>query len=306
MPSLAALMVNYNGGDVLLESLASLPAAGVALKDTVLVDNASTDGSHRAANVRFQDLTSVETDKEMSFAGANNLGLRRLAGAGAPEFVLFVNNDAALRPGCAATLREVLDRDRSLGAAAPLILDAGGKVWYAGGDIDWREAGGRLFGQGREDGPEYRRPALVAFATLCVLLVRWEALEKVGLLDESYFFYDEDLDLCLRLANAGYGIAYEPAATAVHRSGYSTAPRGPEFIYRHMARNRLLTMRRHGTPVRWLGFAPRFAAMMAWKAARFLFSARPQAARAIAAGLKEGLTDPLLPIPSLAGGGARG
>jgi GT2 family glycosyltransferase len=166
--------------------------------------------------------------------------------------------------------------------------------------VDWKEAGGRLKGFGRPDDQEYHHPDRVAFATLCVLLTRWSALEKTGLLDETYHFYDEDLDFCLRLGEAGYGIAYEPSASAVHMVGYSTALRGPSFVYFNMARNRLMTMRKYGTTGRWLRFLPYFSAMMSWKAIRFLFRGETAAARAIVSGIARGVRDRPLPVPTLA------
>jgi N-acetylglucosaminyl-diphospho-decaprenol L-rhamnosyltransferase len=298
----ATLVVNYNGGEILLKALAALAGAGVSPAEAVVVDNASTDGSGTEAARRFPGLTLLDTGNDSSFAAANNLGLRHLARRGAPESVLFLNNDAFLEAGAATTLSAALDRDPSLGAAAPFITGTDGRVWYAGGDVIWREAGGWLFGHGRPGSPSDRIAARVDFATLCVLLVRWSALATVGLLDETYRFYDEDLDLCLRLRRAGLGIAYEPASGAVHVSGHSTGLRGDSFKYGNMARNRLLTMRKHGTPARWVAFVPWFGLMMAWKSLRFTLRGKPGVAAAIAGGIGRGLVDPFIPIEPLPAG----
>lgn len=301
MSGIAALIVNYNGGKALLDTLASLPGAGVPIKSVVLVDNASTDGSAARAAGRFPGITLLETRDDYSFAAANNLGLNYLSGNRPPKAVLFLNNDVILKPGSVKRLFEALLRDDTLGAVSPIIYDTRGRLWYAGGKVDWREAGGRLYGQGMTDRPVYHRPARVDFATLCVLLVRWNALVAVGPLDETYHFYDEDLELCLRLGKAGFGIGYMPVAEAVHLVGHSTAERGPEFIYHNMARNRLMTMRRYGLPGRWMIFVPYFGAMMAYKAVKFTLRGQPKTAAAIFSGIMRGLRDRPVPHGAISG-----
>jgi hypothetical protein len=301
MERVGALVVNYNGEAVLPRCLGALLAEGLAPRGIVVVDNGSTDGSHRRAAEQVPGIVLAETPGQVSFAAANNLGIRRLAETGPPDLVLFVNNDAFLSPGCLARLAAALADDPALGAATPRLVSPGGEIWYGGGEVAWREGGAVFPGRGEAAGPRARRGGRVTAATLCVLLVRWTALERTGLLDESYFFYDEDVEFCLRLTEAGFGLGYVPEAEAVHVGGYSTSSRGEAFVYRNMARNRIVTMRRHGTLPRWLLFLPWFAAMMAWKSLRFTLAGRPGTAAAIAGGLREGLTAPLLPVPTLGG-----
>lgn len=251
-PEVSAVVVNYNAGDDLRAALRSIAdeMAGRAW-EAVVVDNASTDGSARAATEFAPQVRLIVNRDNVGFGRAVN---QAVASVAAP-LVLIMNPDCRLEPGSVAALAHILESDRSCAVAGPRILDPDGAVQgSARGDPDMLTG---LFGRasalrrllpglpvskrnvvesGRalpEDGAARMGPGAAADAVVPIsvvvdwvsgacMLARRSALEVVGGFDERYFLYWEDADLCRRLRSRGYRIRYVPAATAVHRVGQSS------------------------------------------------------------------------------------
>jgi N-acetylglucosaminyl-diphospho-decaprenol L-rhamnosyltransferase len=188
----AAVVVNWNGEALLVPCLEAI-AAGGSLVHVVLVDNASTDGSVDLVRRRFPDVEIVTNSRNDGWARGNNLGIRRMLDAGF-EIVMLFNTDARPAPGWAREVEGAFDADVRLGAV-----------------------GFRLF-EGRDPRLDraFEQAAQVAHVSIerrietitgAAMALRGSALQEVGLIDETYFLYCEDLDLCERLRAAGYGLA---------------------------------------------------------------------------------------------------
>lgn len=194
-------------------------------------DRARTDRCIASLDIPY---VVVDNDAEnRGFAGGMNLGAR-LAFADGADAVLLVNNDAVLAPGCAARLAA-----EGADYAAPTIVHglppAEGPFWYAGGTLV------RAIGEAQHRGGES------SFLSGCVLWVRREAWLGVGGMDERFFLYHEDVDLCWRAADAGFTLAWVPEARAWHEGGAGTgsqARKAPALDY-YDARNGLLLLRKH-------------------------------------------------------------
>jgi N-acetylglucosaminyl-diphospho-decaprenol L-rhamnosyltransferase len=232
-PPVSVIIVSHNTREELLQCLASLAGVSVPL-EIVVVDNASADGSADAVAQLFPQVHLLRNGDNAGFGRANNQGL---AVTRAP-FVLLLNSDAELRPGCLETLVGLL-RDRArVGIVAPRTVEADGAVQVSFGTEltplrEWRQR--RLV-----HGVKRRQPAALkaaadaaarehepAWVSASCLLARREALAAVGGFDEGYFLYEEDVDLCRRVRRAGWSILFTPAAEAVHHLGRSVA-RDPE------------------------------------------------------------------------------
>lgn len=278
------LIVNWNGREDTLACLESLNATEGEVGRMVVVDNGSTDGSVEAINRHFPQVTVIENQRNLGFGVANNMGMRLFLQETRYPHLFLLNNDTLVAPNALKILTSALSED-GVGAVVPKIYYADGqRLWYAGGSIDWKQGSATHCGFGRRDEERFNRRGEVTFATGCALLLKREALDKVGLFDKRYFMFGEDVDLSIRLAKAGYRILYLPEAVVWHKVGGSVARKGEGFIYYHMTRNRLLTMSKHARWGEWLPFLLYFPLLWGWKALTFLIRGRPRVAWAMICG----------------------
>jgi len=229
VPTVDAIVVSYNSAGELRECVEPLASASdVAV---VVVDSASDDASLEC--VADLPVTTIPLTENRGFAHACNAGWR----VGHAPFVLFLNPDARIDASSLDRMVEVAASAPQIGAVAPRITEPDGTLDYSQRRFPRLRSTyaqalflHRLFPQAKwadelERNPaEYERPGSPEWASGACLLVRREALERLGGLDEGFFLYCEDLDLCKRLRDAGYDIRYEPMATVVHQGGAS-APR---------------------------------------------------------------------------------
>ena len=234
-PQISAVLVNYNAGDDLAQSLRSIEAECAGHPwEAVVVDNASSDGSAAAAET-VSHTRLIRNPSNVGFGRAVNQGV---AASSAP-LILLINPDCRLMGGAISTLRSVLDAEPTCAVVGPKILDPdGGVQGSARGDPDMLTG---LFG--RTGALRGLMPSLsvarrnvvvdeavrrgdggvvVDWLSGACLLVRRDAFLAVGGFDERYFMYWEDADLCRRLRNRGFEIRYVPAAEAVHQVGRSS------------------------------------------------------------------------------------
>jgi GT2 family glycosyltransferase len=250
-PIVGIVLVNYNGRDDTLECLESLGDLSYPNWFAVLVDNASTDGCAAAVRASFPEVRVIESAENLGFAGGNNVGIRAALERGA-EFLFLLNNDTTVAPDLLERLTDAFAADPALWIAGPVMCyyDDPQIVWSAGGRIDDRGQSLQL-GQGqRVDAP--RDPVTpVDFVVGCGLMIRRAVLERVGLLDEAFFLYYEETDLCARVRAAGGTVATVASGRLWHKISRSTGTDSPATLY-YMRRNQLLYLRRHGT---WPGRA---------------------------------------------------
>jgi N-acetylglucosaminyl-diphospho-decaprenol L-rhamnosyltransferase len=246
-PRVDAVVVAYNSARTLracVEPLAAMPAVAVTV-----VDNASPDDT--AAAIAGVDAALVHAGSNGGFAAGCNLG----AAQGTADYVLLLNPDARVAEADLMTLVALLDARPDAALAAPRILEEDGSLAYSLRRFPRRRSTfaqalflHRLWPRAAWTDESVRNPAAYEapgspeWVSGACMLVRRSALEQVGGLDESYFLYCEDTDLCARLREAGWDIRYEPAAT-VHHEGGASRPR--EELFALLARNRVRYARRH-------------------------------------------------------------
>jgi N-acetylglucosaminyl-diphospho-decaprenol L-rhamnosyltransferase len=291
MDALSVLVVSYNVRDLLDACLASLVAdgvrAGLDLR-LLVVDNASADGSADLVGQRYPAAELLRSDANRGFGGGANLGLTRLgfpSGGEAP--VLLLNPDTEVRPGALTRLLASLCELPDAGVIGPGLTYADGSPQHAafrfpgllqtGFDLfppHWRLAESRLNGR---YGPQERRglPFACDHVLGAAMLLRPQTIRDIGLFDEGFFMYCEEIDWCWRAARMGWRTWSEPRATLVHHAGRSTSQfAGPMYV--ELWRSRYRLARKHGGPLRPHLLRPLVRAGMARR--------RRQAARALAAG----------------------
>jgi GT2 family glycosyltransferase len=244
-PTVAAVILNWNGRPYLESCLSALAAQTYPITRVLLVDNGSSDDSVAFVRARFPSVEILDNGGNVGFGAGNNVALRQLLGAeGTPaaDIALLLNPDVVLSPDCVAALAETL-------AADPTIAIAGGKLWYpdrvtlqhAGGYITAPQAMPGHYGVGQRDAGQQDARRDVEYVIGAALAVRLAALARIGLFDEGFFLFYEDCDLCRRARAAGYRVVYEPRATAVHIESVVTVRGSFSYLQRfHSGRWRYL------------------------------------------------------------------
>ncbi|MGA9116843.1 MAG: glycosyltransferase family 2 protein [Bacteroidota bacterium] len=273
-PLVYIILVNWNGRAVTLDCLASLRKSTYPHKKILVVDNASSDGSADAIRATFPEAEVLQTGANLRFAGGNNAGIRRALEEGA-DMVLLLNNDTTVEEDFLEPLVRRLASDPLAGAAGPRIVyhDDPSRIWYAGGRINFWTGTASHRGIREPDGAPFDTPGETDYATGCCLITRREVLERVGLLDTSYFMYAEDADWCLRARRAGYRIQYEPASRIRHKVSVSSGGHLSFFKIRHKALSTFRFFARHARWYHWPVFPWLSVLVNAWAGARYLAQA---------------------------------
>ena len=235
----AAVVVNYNTRDHLLRCVGSLRADGVSR--VVVVDNASVDGSREALARGEPETVLLAMTSNLGFGTAANRGVSVTEA----EYVLILNPDVVVEPGTTKVLMETLERDPGVAVVGPRTENLDGSLYPSARRFpNLVDAAGHAFlGVVFPANPYTRRyrmldwdhsaPGEVDWVGGSCLLVRRSAFDSVGGFDEAYFMYVEDVDLCWRLRQAGWRIAYEPGARVVHTLGASSRQAPYRMILAH-------------------------------------------------------------------------
>ena len=260
-------MVHHRGRDLLgrcLESL--LSSRGIELRVAV-VANACTEALPAVAESDAR-ISILRSDVPLGFSTANNRGAAYLrAREGPPDYLFFVNNDTVTDPDALAVLANHLESHPGCGIAGPRLMIQGAEERLNSLGLNvtrtgeaWDEGIGRSLGA---YGPLRAGRAVIA-ATGSALLIRASLFESLGGWEEIYFFYYEDIDLCLRAREAGLDVAVVPEAV-VHHALSATAGLDSDFKRFHTWRNRLLLVSIHWPPSLLLGALPRLVLTDVWR-----------------------------------------
>lgn len=264
LPEVAVLIVNFNGYAMLKDCLESLEKQTYPREKTrvLVVDNDSQDGSPRRLAEEFPWVHVVEAGKNLGFAGGNNLGIEKTH----EPFVALLNNDTVVDPDWLRTLVLALQQAPGAGAATskimfkniPGVINNVGLNLYAdgsGGDRGFQEP----------DRGQYEESVEVFGACGASVLLRRAMLEEIGLFDERFFMYYEDLDLSWRARQRGWAITYVPTSLVHHIHCGTSVQWSPFFVF-HAERNRVLANLKSAPPPQ----AARVVASFLLRAARKL------------------------------------
>lgn len=240
---LSIVVVTYNSIkhiDACLGSLARHPPR--ADHEIVVVDNASPDGTAAAVRRRWPLVRVIEAGANVGFARANNIGIRQTSG----PLVLLLNPDTEVGHDAVDTLVAVLDTTPEAAVAGPRLVDGDGRAELSFGSMigPFAELRQKLLVVGSQRGLPLirgyvdrvtRRAQEADWVSGACLLVRRSEAEAVGLLDERYFMYAEDVDFCAAIRARGRKVLFAPAAEVVHLRGQSaaSAARVAQAAYRH-------------------------------------------------------------------------
>jgi GT2 family glycosyltransferase len=262
---------NWNGLDFLADCLNSLVAQSARNFSITVVDNGSTDGSRELVQHEYPSVKLIRRDKNYGFTGGTNPGIQDAIACGA-AYIALLNNDAVADKNWLQFLVETADQDQGLGSVTSKILQFGAerKIDSTG---DFYSSWGLPFPRGRDeidqgqfDSDDQR---CVFAGTGGATLFRTRMLCEIGLFDQDFFAYYEDIDLGFRGQLCGWKAAYEPRALVCHRV-HGTSARIPNFTRYHAHKNAIYVYHKNMPAKLWWKYLPCFLMGMAAMAATSL------------------------------------
>ena len=256
-PKVAIILLNWNGKADTIECMESLGKVTYPNYEIWIVDNDSSDGSVELFRQRYPGVGLIVNDKNLGFAGGNNVGIRRAMEDGA-EMLLLLNNDTVVYPDFLDRMVQVAEGDEHVGIVGPKICfySAPDKIWSAGGTINMFTGAIGNFGEGL---PQDRFSGVkrVDYVSGCALLIKSSVIRQIGLMDEDYFLYFEETDWNVRAHEKGYISVVNYDACILHKSGMAVNKiKGSDYYY--VPRNLPLFIRKNGRWYHKLTFFPIF------------------------------------------------
>jgi GT2 family glycosyltransferase len=290
-PLVFIIILSWNHWEITADCLRSLERLTYPNHRILLVDNGSTDGTVESLPKEFPNVILLANRQNLGFAPGCNVGIKYALTQRA-DFVLLLNNDTVVPEDLIDVLVNRAKILPDAGVLAPMLRyhDRSGRIWFAGSRRHW------LTLESVDSGPEIPRRHTrtdelhtVDYIFGTAMMIPTAVLQKVGLFDEHFFMYYEDLDFCLRIQEAGYQLYYVPDTTVEHRVSSSTQSLST-FRYYHKARSSVYFFRKHAYGLRRL-IIPFYRLGSALRTVLRLASRRqwPEI-RAYLRGLKDGLS----------------
>ena len=238
---LSIITINYNGLKDTCELIESIPFSNEM--EVIVVDNASTQDEPSVISERYPQIKVIRSPRNLGFAGGNNLGIKEAKG----KYVLLINNDTYFKDFKIEPLIKRLESSEKIGIVCPKLRFAWGNnpIQFAGytplSPITVRN---QAIGFCDEDHDQYNTARPTPYAHGAAMLIKREAINKVGLMPECFFLYYEELDWSMIFTRAGYEIWYDPACTVYHKESQTTGQNSPLRTY-YITRNRLLLVKRN-------------------------------------------------------------
>lgn len=262
MKKVSVITVNYNQPQVtetLLESIAKhnkYPALQI-----IVVDNGSRINHVADWKLKYPDHTFLRSEVNLGFAGGNNLGIRAADG----DYLFLVNNDTEFTEGLIESLTTLLDQHSQIGMISPKIryFDQPETIQYVGfTPMEYNTARNKCIGEFEQDKGQYdQTTGKTGYIHGAAMMVRSSAINKTGLMFESFFLYYEEMDWCERFRNSGFEIWVEPQALIYHKESISVGKKSALKEY-FMNRNRILFIRRNAPSISKYIFYAYFACVV--------------------------------------------
>ena len=238
---LSIITINYNGLKDTCELIDSIPFNNDL--EVIVIDNASKEDEANIISERYPQVKVIRSDKNLGFAGGNNLGIKEALG----DYILLINNDTYFNEFNIEPLIKRLESSDKIGIVCPKLRFAweNNPIQFAGytplTNITLRN---NAIGFGEEDKGQYDSAHPTPYAHGAAMLIKYKAIEKVGLMPECYFLYYEEIDWSMMFTRLGYEIWYDPVCTVYHKESQTTGQNSPLRTY-YITRNRLLLVKRN-------------------------------------------------------------
>jgi len=253
-PKVAALVLNYNGKDITLQTVESLLAMSYPNCVVVVIDNGSKDGSPEAVASAYPAVEQVRVPVNEGPAAGMNAGLRWALEQDF-DYVLALNNDIEVAPEMLDELVAVAESDPTIGCVGPKCFYYWDRerLWSTGGRLRFGESVTKERGMGELDSGRFEHTEEVDYINGCAMLVPRRVLEEVGLWDPIFFLSVEDADWCMRMKRLGYSCYYAHKAVLWHMVSHTVGVYVASKTF-HNGRSTALFVRRYAGPLQWLKF----------------------------------------------------
>jgi GT2 family glycosyltransferase len=239
---ISIITVNYNQAKVTCELLESLRSITYKNIEIIVVDNASKEEA-TIIKIQYPEIKLILSDKNLGFAGGNNLGLNIAKG----KYILFINNDVEVEPNFLEPLLKRLTHLDTTAAVSPKIkyFSTSSTIQYAGSyAVNPYTLRNTHIGTGEIDNGQYNEPRSTSYAHGACMLVKKSVIDIIGSMNEQFFLYYEEQDWCERMNRNGYHIFYVPQSVVLHKESISTGKNSSLKTY-YLSRNRILFARRN-------------------------------------------------------------
>jgi GT2 family glycosyltransferase len=255
MKRTSIISVNFNQPEVTIDFLKSIQLYENPKEiEVILVDNGSREDHQTNFKSVYPELVYIRSEKNLGFAGGNNLGIRSATG----DYLLLLNNDTEITAGLIETLRNELDNRPEIGMISPLLLyfDAPEVIQYAGfSEMNYLTCRNSIIGGLEKNKGQYAQDSReTAFCHGAAMMCRTADLQQVGLMEEHFFLYYEELDWCEKFKRAGKKIWFTGKAVVYHKESMSVGKESMIKTY-FMTRNRMLFIRRNTSFINTLLFS---------------------------------------------------
>lgn len=260
-PSVAIIIVNWNSYGDTSQCLESLKLLEYPNSQIIVVDNGSEDGSGEKLATEFPDIIFLKNQENLGFTGGNNAGIQYALENGS-DYLLLLNNDTVVTPSFLTPLIHLLEVNESIGAVQPKIMFNHDRniIWNAGGKFNSFITKTTTVGENEIDQGQFDESKETDWITGCCFLVRSSVIKVIGLLDQRFFIYHEDVDWSLKIKNEGLKMFYEPKSVIYHATGMSDKNHGDHnegnvspFSHYMGVKNHLFLVRRYAQGINLLG-----------------------------------------------------
>jgi len=245
-PAVCVIIITWNGREDTLACLETVYKQNYGSLDVIVVDNGSSDATCEEVSQHFPEVQLVRLLENVGAVRGYNVGFRKALEADYP-YLFLLNNDTLLAPDCIAELVIEAESAPDIGLVMPKIYYAGEpqRIWSVGTRANPLNLEIVQLGQNEIDEGQWKNSLDIDDAPFCAVLMKRRMMDEVGLPDEIFYFYYEDMDYCLRARRHGYRLRLAPAAIMWHKvsssSGGSDTPRERYW----MARSSVLYFRKH-------------------------------------------------------------
>ena len=251
-PLVSVIILNNHRLDNTLACLASLSQSDYQNIRITLLDLSSGVGAIEIVQRDYPDVQAISLKENLGYAGNNNIGIKSAISQGT-DWVFILNDDTVLDPSCISSLIEAVTNDPVIGIAGPMVYhyDEPDVIQSAGGMLGkyWKNV---HLGQNEMDCGQFDSVRLVEWVSGCAMLVKRTLIEQIGLLDERYFLYWEEIEWCIRATRSGWKIAHVPHAKLWHK-GVNRNYQAKTYVTYFVTRNQLLTLAKHKAPlIAWI------------------------------------------------------
>lgn len=250
MQNLALITVLFNSNEVLPDFFKSIGEQSYKNITLFLIDNSPSLKTRKiieslSEQCNVKNIRHIENDENLGVAAANNIGIKLAIKNRCTDFIIL-NNDILFNDNNLFEKLLKLSDQKKLDMIAPKIYyHNSNRLWFAGGKYNKWKGGVKHFGDKQEDEGQYDKEGYISYAPTCFVYVKKEVFEKVGLMDEDYFVYSDDLDFMYRALRAGYNLYYLPNTNIYHKISVSTGGAYSSFSIYYMIRNRVFFIRKH-------------------------------------------------------------